>query len=220
MSEAGAVKPFRFHTRLYLPVLTGLRARNASELLRHLRSVPDSVIFHHTHHFLQQHQYLSPEPPNDFAYWVKHALNENDLAEKLASINTCEFTNLAALRERIIKVMEADEMRAKSGRQAAQAHEGDEFHFMKSVSLIFPTPYTAGNLAEFAAALEKVSIHSLYFHIFESKLRLGKETNDFSLWMEKELGEKGLAAKIRKLDPYNYTMEGLRKQIIRLVSGS
>jgi hypothetical protein len=57
---------------------------------------------------------------------------------------------------------------------------------------------------------------SLYFHIFEAKLRLQRGANDFSLWLEDCLGEKELAEQITRLDPYNYTMENLREIIIQL----
>ncbi len=72
MNELHAVSttvPFQFYTRLQLSELTGLKASTLPELLTHIRAVPTSCIYYHTHRYLQQHQYLSPEPPNDFAYW-------------------------------------------------------------------------------------------------------------------------------------------------------
>ena len=71
---ARAAEPFRFYTRLHLTELTGLRAAGLVQLVRLLKSVPGGSIYYHTHRFLQQHQYLSPEPPNDFAYWVREIL--------------------------------------------------------------------------------------------------------------------------------------------------
>jgi hypothetical protein len=59
-------------------------------------------------------------------------------------------------------------------------------------------------------------MRSLYFHIFEARLRLQRGTNDLSLWLDDSLGEKELAEQITRLDPYNYTMENLREIIIRL----
>ncbi|HCD38372.1 MAG TPA: hypothetical protein DEQ77_06580, partial [Candidatus Omnitrophica bacterium] len=64
-----AKEPFRFFTRLHLTELTGLRASILSQFLSLIKEVGGASIYHHTHRFLQQHQYLSPEPPNDFAYW-------------------------------------------------------------------------------------------------------------------------------------------------------
>lgn len=208
-------EPFHFFTRVHLVELTGLKAGNLKELLAHVKTVPGSVIYHHTHHFLQQHQYLSPEPPNDFAYWVSEALNEPALGEKLASINTCEFGTIRALREKIADTIERF-LEKKKGNQK-EVDEGGEFHFLKSVSFILPTHYEARTLEEFVSALKKVTIHSIYFHMFEARLRLEKGTNDFSLWLATALEEKDLAKKIAKLDPYTHTMEGLREKIIKLV---
>ncbi|MEW6680837.1 MAG: DUF5752 family protein, partial [bacterium] len=58
-----AKEPFRFYTRLHLSELTGLKASTLSQLVELIKQVPGSCIYHHTHRFLQQHQYLSPLPP-------------------------------------------------------------------------------------------------------------------------------------------------------------
>ncbi|MDM7940425.1 MAG: DUF5752 family protein, partial [Methanothrix sp.] len=77
-------------------------------------------------------------------------------------------------------------------------------------------PYTANNLREFAEILRKISIRSLYFHIFEARMRLGVQDNDFSQWL-RSIGEDKLADEISRLDPYNMTLENLRRKIIRMV---
>jgi hypothetical protein len=100
-----AKEPFRFYTRLHLSELTGLKASNLEELLELIKEVSGSCIYHHTHRFLQQHQYLSPEPPNDFSYWVREVLGEDELAERLASIDIIQFSAIRKLRERIISVI-------------------------------------------------------------------------------------------------------------------
>lgn len=213
-----ALAPFTFYTRVHLPELTGLKAKNITQLLDHIKNVPGSVIYYHTHHFLKQHQFLNPEPPNDFAYWASEILNDKELGEKLASINTCEYHTIRELREKIIATIEA--YLSKSKKRPNDAPEGREFHFIKSVSFILKTPYTANSLEEFAALLRKVTVHSIYFHMFEARLRLEKGVNDFSYWLETSLGEKELAKKIAKLDPYTYTVERLRGKIIHLIEKS
>ena len=208
-------EPFRFYTCVNLSELTGLKAKNVEELLAHLKTVPGAVIYHHTHHFLKEHQYLNPEPRNDFAYWVSEILNEEELGERLESINTCEFETIRALREKIISVIET--YLAKSKRKLNEARQGHELHFMKSVSFVLETPYEASTLEAFVDSMRKVTVSSIYFHMFEARLRLEKGVNDFSNWLENSLGEKELAKKIAKLDPYTYTMEQLRERIIRLI---
>jgi hypothetical protein len=210
------MEPFRFYTRLHLTELLGIRASTLPELIRFVRSVPGSSIYHHTHRFLQQHQYLSPEPPNDFAYWVTEALGEEALGERLASVNTVQFGDIRSLREAIVSTME----RYAGGYPRAltkSADPGEEFFFMKSVSFILPTRHEARTLEEFAGILEGVTADSLYYHMFESRLRLEKQTNDFSTWFSGSLGDATLAVEVERLDPYTHTMEGLRRSLLRLM---
>jgi hypothetical protein len=217
MSElVQAKEPFRFYGRLHLSELTGLRATNLQELLELIKTVPGSCIYHHTHRFLQQHQYLSPEPPNDFAYWVSGTLGDNELGEQLASIDTIQFTTIRSLRDKIAGTIE-EHLKNQPSAQHRFADESRAFHFIKSMSFIFPTNYIVYNLSEFADVLQKISISSIYFHIFESRLRLEKEMNDFSLWIETSVGDSKLASEISKLDPYTYTMEDLRKTILKII---
>jgi len=208
-----AKEPFQFSTRLHLKELTGLSAGNLSQLASRLKEVPDAVVYYHTHSFIEEYQFLTPEPTNDFALWVQDALGYDILAERLASIDTFEFPTVGALRQMIIGVIQ--DFLAQTSHER-EAPSGNEFHFIKSISIVLPTPYVAHDLQEFVSILRRISIGSLYFHIFEAKLRLQRGTNDFSRWLEECLGEKELAEQITRLDPYNYTMENLREIIIQL----
>ncbi len=215
MPDITAKNPFVFYSRLHLRELTGIRASTLADLLAYIRVVPGSSIYHHTHHFLQRHQYLSPEPPNDFAYWVSESLGEDGLGEKLASIDTTKFQSIRDLRDRIVLLLE-EERKKKPSIFEKTTPEGEDFYFIKSVSVVFQTPYVAGNLSEFRDALSKVTISSIYFHMFEARLRLERQTNDFSFWIGESLGDKELASKVARLDPYTHTLEGLRSKILNL----
>ncbi|MBI4180253.1 hypothetical protein HY522_12600 [bacterium] len=205
--------PFFFSTHVDLTELTGLRARNLREFLAHLKTVPGAVIYHHTHRFLKQHQYLSPEPPNDFAFWAAEATQEPHLAERLAAVDTVRFSSIRTLRDRIVDIVESH-LRQSPDRGNVAA--GAEFYFMKSVSFVLPTPHRAVDLGEFAEALKKVSLHAIYHHVFEARLRLEDGINDFSRWLEAELGETELARAFARLDPYTHTLEALRRRLIQL----
>lgn len=209
-----ATRPFRFYTRLYLKEVTGLKAGNLVELADILKKAPDSVIYYHTHHFLEEYHYLTPEPANDFALWVSDELSDEVLGEKLASIDTFGFPTIGALRARIEGVIRDYISKNPDGRTA---REGREFHFIKSVIFIMPTPYVAHDLREFIEVLRQVSIDSLTYHIFESRLRLKRGVNDFAIWVEECLDDKDLAEKLAYLDPYNYTLEALRSTIIQVI---
>jgi Family of unknown function (DUF5752) len=206
---------FRFVTRLNLVELLGRKAKNVPELLEGLRLVPGTSIYYHTHRFLQQHHYLSPEPPNDFAFWVTNALGLDNLGERLASVDTVSFPTIRDLRIRYVEILQSYSQghNARNG----DCPEGQEFHFMSCRTFILPTPYEAHNVEEFRDILKKISINSIYFHIFEARLRLERGNNDFSNWLA-DMGETQLALEISRLDPYTITLEGLRRELVQKVS--
>ena len=203
---------FHFKTKLDQTILLGRRAKNAEELLRGVQEVPDSSIYYHTHRFLQQHNYLSPEPPNDFAYWANEMLNDVVLGEQLWSIDVIQYTRVAELRQAFIEVL-TDHMKSKGGTR--EVPEGGDFYFMSARTFVLSTNRVACSLAEFRHILRDISVSSLYYHMFDARLRLQGGTNDFSRWFT-ALGKPELATHVARLDPYSYTLEGLRKRILVL----
>lgn len=212
---AKAKAPFIFSTQLVIPELTRLKATNLQQLLDHIKTVPDSVIFYHTHHFLEAHHYLSPEPPNDFAYWVTEFLGEAILGEALFSIDTMQYTTIRDLRNEIVRTIE-DHIKQYPTSMNKFTLPGEELHFIKSINFILQTPYVASDLSEFLSALQKITPNSIYFHMYGARLRIGQGTNDFSKWLEDCLSEAKLANKIAAIDPYIYTLENLRFTLIKL----
>ncbi len=209
------ITPFEFKSRLVLTELLGRRAATLPELVEGIRAVPLSSIYHHTHRFLQQHHFLSPEPPNDFAYWVTNMLNDEIAGEKLASIDVTQFVRLSNLRERFLELMQ-DYLKTTTHSVSGRCPDGEEFHFMSSRIFVVPTGRVAGNVREFREVLKAVSIHSIYFHMFEAKLRLEKGDNDFSIWL-RSAGRTEEAEQISRLDPYTFTLEGLREKLLKIV---
>jgi hypothetical protein len=209
-------QPFRFSTSLILQESTGLRAATLPTLAKLLRDVPDSSIYYHTHHFLLQHHYLTPEPTNDFAYWVRQVLGEQAIGEVLASIDIMEHASLKSLREALAGSIEKY-LRLHPAARLKFVSPGEEFFFVKSVHVIMPTPYEASTLAQFFEALHHVSVRSLYFHIFDARLRLGRQTNDFALWVTEQLGLTKLGEHIAHLDPYLHTLDALRSILLSLI---
>lgn len=204
---------FRFYSKLDLTTIIGQKAKNARQLLEQLRTVPDASIYFHTHRFLQQHHYLTPQPPNDFAHWVINSLNDDVLGELLSSIDVVQYGDIPAIREELLRVIE---QHIQSNGNKLECPAGEEFYFLGCQTFIFPTAYTATSLKEFLAVLEHVSVNSLYHHMFDAKLRLGRGENDFSAWF-RGLNKPELADEVKRFDPYAYTLEGLRKRIAVLV---
>jgi len=204
---------FHFNTKSDQTILLGRKARNLSELLSGLQTVPNSSIYYHTHKYLHQHQYLSPEPPNDFAYWITQALNEQTLGEQISSVDIVQFRTIEELRTTFVRLFQTH---LAGTERLPSAPLGQEFHFMTSRIFVLKTPYVARSLEEFREMLQRVSINTLYYHVFDAKLKLEKGDNDFSRWF-RDLGNLELAEQVSRLDPYTYTLEGLRNKLIHLV---
>ncbi len=203
---------FQFKTKLDQTLLLGRRAKDAAELLDGVKNTPDASVYYHTHHFLQQHHYLSPEPPNDYAYWATEVLNDSALGEQLWSIDIIQYAKIGELRSAFIDVLES---RLRNGQKLRESPPGGEFHFMASRTFVLSTRHVAHSLDEFRSILAEISVNSIYYHMFDARLRLQSNTNDFSSWFA-SLGKPKLAEQVAKLDPYSYTLEGLRKRILVL----
>ena len=206
-------EPFVFYTERRLVALTGRRARNLEELLRHLQEVPGSSIFYHTHHMYLSHHFETPTFSNDFAAWVSAALQEERLAEKLAAIDLLSFTSIRSLREVVLWTIENE--LGPNGRRLRDCPSGEEFHFCRSKSFIMTTGLVAHDPREFFAVLPRVTNVSLFFHFFEARLRLERRTNDFSQWLSGR-DEPDLAKAIDAMDPYITTLDEFKNRIIEL----
>jgi small-conductance mechanosensitive channel len=209
-----ATEPFYFNTQTHMAELTGLKASNLKELVEAVKKAPDSAIYYHTHHFLQEHQYLVPELSNDFSRWVKEALEKDTLSENLANLNIFELRSLSAFKEKLVTIVEEYLQHDHYQREAAK---GREFYFLESVSVILPTSYIAHDLRELVESLRKISPASLYFHMFESRLRLEGELNDFAVWLDKSMVEPELSREVARIDPYSLTLEGLRSSLVQTI---
>ncbi len=209
-----AKEPFRFYTRQNLTFLTGRNAKNLAELLVGIREAKESSIYYHTHHFFAQHEFLTPEPPNDFAYWISNILQEKALGERVANIDLRDLSNLDDIRSRMVSLIEQS-IASGIGQSTREAPPGEEFHFMETQIFVFPTGHVASSLTDFRECLKQVSIQSIYFHVIESGLR-GRES-DFSFWLRNSLAETKLALEFLQFDPYTQTLENLRQRLIRLV---
>lgn len=193
---------------------TGTHAKNLSEMRQAISSIGDESIFHHVHqYFLKGHML---EYTNDFAQWAGESLEERALAERLASIDPYTFKSINALRKEVIR--EIDDFLSFSP-PPHDVVSGNEFHFNETVSLVFPSGVKTKNLAEFLVAIEYIDPGSIYYHFYDSRVRLGEGmVDDFSRWIEHSLGRKKIADRIRDIDPFMHSIESIRSHIKEIVN--
>src|SRR5882757_1386017 len=209
-----ARSPFYFNSASHLLRIGREKATTLQELLEAIRICPESSIFQHTFQTLAEHHFISGGFSNDFSHWAFASCNEAELAERLAAIDVREFTSIAALRERLIHIIETY---LQKNTRAATRLAMEPFYLMASDLVVVPTPYVARNLEEFADGLQRVSIHAIYYHFIDARLRLKLNTNDFSVWVEQESDMGQAADKLNRIDIYTSTLEDVRRGILRII---
>jgi hypothetical protein len=209
-----ARSPFYFNSASHLLRIGREKATTLAVLLEAIRNCPESSIFQHTFQTLAEHHFISGGFSNDFSHWTFSSCNEVELAERLAAIDVREFTSIAALRERLVHIIESY---LQKNPRAATRVAMEPFYLMASDLVVVPTPYVARNLEEFADGLRKVSIHAIYYHFIDARLRLKLNSNDFSVWLEKELDLPQAADKVNRIDIYTSTLEDVRRAILKVI---
>ena len=210
-------KPFYFNTSESLIRIGRQKANNISELWQGLQTCPDDSIFQHTVRTLQEHHFIRQGFSNDFAHWCLSACNEPVLAEQLASVDVREFTAIEGLRRRMVAIVDAF---LQQHPQSAAKPAYEPFYFCASSIVILPAQFAPDTLPGFVSALRQVSVHSIHHHFIEARLRLHRMSNDFSNWLEQEVGLTRVAESIERIDIYTNTMEGVRQQIANIVEQS
>ena len=207
---------FTFYRARYQFELTGKRARNLPELLAAIKEIEEGSIFNHIYHALLDYHSLPPEYPNDFAYWIADVLHEPVLAERLADLDLREFPDIESLRKRIIHIIE-DYMALYDG--SSRAGAGQEFHFIRCISVIFPTKYVATNMSEALEILKELGLDSVFYYFIASRLLGGEHYRTLSQWIL-DNDSHGLVERLDNIYPYGFAnMNAMRNEVVRLVEG-
>ncbi len=209
---AEIIEPFEFKQCTSLSKSTGAKAVSLRALGARLSSVSDESIFHHTYQYFLKGHIL--EYTNDFAHWAGESLEERALAEHLSNIDPYDFKNISDLRKELIRVIH---VYLENFPDPREAQPGNEFYFTETITIIYPVGIRAKNLAEFLTAMKYIDIGSIYYHFFEARTRLGGETDDFSKWILDGFGKKGLAEKIRAIDPFMHNLEGIKTHLVEAI---
>jgi hypothetical protein len=207
------IKPFEFRQCITVLKATGKKARNLRELRDRISDVSDESISHHVYHYFQKEKRIL-EYTNDFAQWAGETLKENILAEQLSNIDPYSFKSIVDLRNDIVRAIDAY---LKTFPKTRPALSGDEFYFNEGITLVSPVGIQVKNLAEFLIAIRYVDLESIYFHFYEARIRPPEEVDDFSYWFGDALNKKGLADRIRAIDPFMHSLEAARQHIIEIV---
>lgn len=209
-----SIAPFAFASQSGLVRWTGHRADDLPSFLEGLEKVSGSSIYYHFYESLYRHHYTTTDFTHDFARWMDHGLHLPPLAEQLAQVDPTDFTAIRAARERMIE--RVSRFIGDSGRWF-NLRAVTPFYFLEVDSFIYPTGHLAADLASFAECLRRVGEASIYYHLFAARIRLGRRDNDFSIWLENELGEKDLADRVRGINVHRRPIGVTRMRVVAAV---
>jgi len=207
-------KVFQFMSSASLEMLTGRTASNFKEFEDIIATCSESSIFYHTFSaFLKMREARAPYN-SDFSAWVAENLHAPALAEKLTAVDFSEYRTVEDLRERLLQIIRSY---GEEKGDALPASCNEPFYLHDVRRFVYLTDKFAYDLHSFRELLPTISIYSLYFHFIESRLSMNLDCNDFSAWLEEDLGLADLAGHIRRIDISVYTLEGLRRKIIDIL---
>jgi hypothetical protein len=154
--------------------------------------------------------------PNDFATWVAVSVRDRVLSERLGLIDPFEFRDVEALRAQIVSTID-DHL--QSLWNVPRVMHGDPFEFVSSHIIEVDLELSAKSLEEFRDHLATVDRSVLFNHICEAKIRKGRHSGDFILWIGSESGLNlpDLAAQVAAIQPMGLTLEGIRARTLEVL---
>lgn len=208
------MKPFKVKDCTLIAIATGVQAQNLRELREKVETVHPGSIYYHFWGGMLHSRFEEPEFNNDFAAWVRHALHDPVLAERLAVIDPTDFPDLDALRQELIEVMEE---RLYELEHVPWARPGEEFHFIRSQIVVFDTSRRLQDPEELPYLMPNLSLGSLFYHFIDARRRTPEGVDDFRAWLY-GFGRRyhDLCEMIAAIDPYFTTLTELRQMLTKV----
>ena len=82
-------------------------------------------------------------------------------------------------------------------------------------SIELPSEREVWTIGEMRDGIAQVPLSSIFYHFHEARRREpGDDADDFSRWIEAQFGPHPIAASLRGLDFYFFSLEELRRRIV------
>jgi hypothetical protein len=190
---------------------TGRHAQTLRELRDILRDVHPGCIYHHFWGTLLRPQFVDREYNNDFATWAHHSLHDSTAAERLALIDPADFNDMEGLRQELIEVIDE---RLDETEIMLFARADQQFHFARSVIVVFDTYRRLSHPRELEEVLPQLSVGSIFYHLIDARRREPVAADDFRAWLF-GFGDEyaGLCDSLAAIDPYFESLFTLRERL-------
>ena len=191
-------------------------AFNLRELRERLLICPVECLFHHFSETVIRPTFDDYHFRNDFAIWAGRHLRDKVLAERLGILKPYSFKNFEELRNETIDIL--DERLSESHRNP-WVPNGDDFRFMRAVTVVFETNMNLESPADLARLVPEMSLSSIYYHFVEARRRTENRLDDFSVWLDSFGDEtKGIRDLLVEIDFYFMTLAEVKSALIDSLS--
>jgi len=216
LAAGGGHQPFVLKDCALIALATGKRAQNLRELRDQILTVDPGSLYHHFWAGLLRPRFDDPEFHNDFAAWARHGLHDGCLAERLGVVDPTEFTDLEALRQTLLDIVDE---RLDETAHVPWSKPDQQFHFLTSQIVIFDTRRRFDRPEDLARSWATLSVGSVFFHFIDARRRPPLGRDDFSAWLEEWGPEtEALRARLAGVDPFFFTLAELRQELGRVAA--
>jgi hypothetical protein len=213
-SASTSAQSFSIKDCALVALATGKKARLLQEFRNMIFNIDTACLYHHFWGGLLQPRFEEREYNNDFAAWVRHAIHDAVLAERLASLTPTDFTDLEALRREIIEQID---IRLDEAEYLLWTRASQQFEFIRSQIVVFDTQRHIEEPQQLAVATTNLSTSSIFYHFIDARRRTHDGRDDFSDWLT-VFGDKyvPLQKLLQSIDPYFSSLSELRAQLAHL----
>ncbi|MDF1543668.1 MAG: DUF5752 family protein [bacterium] len=199
--------------------MAGVRsAMNLRELEERIAVCPDESLFHHFCETVIRPTFDNPDYNNDFAMWTSRYLQDRKLAERLAVINPYKCSSIDELRKLVLEIIQERLMEVD---HIPWAPKKDQFHFLRSVTVVYDTGLILNSPVDLFERLPEVALGSVYYHFVEARRRTENGLDDFSNWLS-EFGDGALPLieLLHEIDFYFMSLSELKLKLVDIVNRS
>lgn len=205
------MEPFAVYDCSLVRCPLGQSCSNLRELLMALQSVPDNVVEHHMLRCTLEDHFELYEFPNDLARWCWDSLGDHVIGEQLGLVDPYKYPSTADLRAKLIDILEN---RLWNLDRVPWCRPGFELHLLASRVVAYDTGQRIPTPVALAEAFPRMSLRSLFFHVYEAHRRTDNQTDDFSDWFEHNDVNPSLVARLRAIDFYFLNLSQLRREMV------
>jgi hypothetical protein len=193
---------------------TGKKARQLQEFRNELAEIEPTSIYHHFWGGLLQPRFEEREYNNDFAAWVRHAIHDVVLAERLAVLTPTAFPDLETLRFAILDLIDT---RFDEVEYLLFVRATEQFEFIRSQIVVFDSHCQFSQPDELAVALPTLSTSSIFYHFIDARRRTPDGRDDFCDWLM-AFDDKyvDLCKKLSGVDPFFGSLSELRSRLAQI----